>query len=111
MDSDEDDEVPQNEPELPQTLSLQYQCYLSNQVPEQEIQRVDRSDQRPVHKIHRPVQPRPVTKNIDQYQFFRMNPLTTMTSTEKENLAQQYRVHGVMTQEEHALPRPSCSDQ
>ena len=29
-----------------------------------------------------------------------MNPLTTMTITEKENLAQQYKVHEVMTPEE-----------
>ena len=37
-DSDEDDEVPQNEPgELLRTLTLQYLCYLSNQVPEEEI--------------------------------------------------------------------------
>ena len=29
-----------------------------------------------------------------------MNPLTTMTLTEKENLAQQYNVQKVMTPEE-----------
>ena len=51
------------------------------------------------------------TRSIDQYYFdqltrtiapvpaLRMNPLTTMTSTEKENLAQQCKVHEVRTQE------------
>ena len=98
MDSDEDDELPPNEPCL-QTLILQYLCYLSNQVPEEEIQRVDRSDQLPVHKVHRPVPTRPVPKEHRTVPPLRMNPLTTMTSTEKEYLAQQYKVHGVMTQE------------
>ena len=42
---------------------------------------------RPFHKEHRAVP------------ALRMNPLTTMTSTEKENLAQQYKVHEVMTPE------------
>ena len=69
-------EVPQNEPGLSsKTLSPLYQSYLSS------------LDQQPVHKDHRPV---PV---------LRMNTLTTMTSTEMENLAQQYKVHEVMTQE------------
>ena len=92
MDSDEDDEEPQIEPGTSSNLSLQYQ-YLSSQ------------DQHPVHYFdqftknkHRPV---PV---------LRMNPLTAITSTEKENLAQQYRVHGVMTQEGQCS-RPLCSDQ
>ena len=60
MDSDEDDEVPQTNLELNQTLSLRYLCYLSNQVPEEEIQWVDRSNQQTVHKVRRPIQPRPV---------------------------------------------------
>ena len=62
MDSDEDDEVPQNEPGISSNTQL-------------------------VHKEHR------------QAPVPRMNSPTTMTSTEKENLAQQYRVDGVMTQE------------
>ena len=96
MDSDEDDEVPQNEPGTSSnTQPIQYLCYLSNQVPEEEIQKVDRL---PVHKIHRPVQSRPLHKEHRPVPVLRMNPLTTMTSTEKENLAKQYRVHGVMTQ-------------
>ena len=73
--------------ELLQTLSLQYLCYLSNQVPEEEIQWADTSDQLPVHKVHR----RPVHKDHRPVPALRMNPLTTMTSTEKENLGQQYR--------------------
>ena len=77
MDSDEYDEVPHNTNlERLQTLSLQYQYDLSSQ---------DRHPVplRPVHKEHRP---KPA---------LRMNPLTTMTITEKENLAQQYKVHEV----------------
>ena len=62
MDSDEDDEVPQDEPGISSNTQL-------------------------VHKEHRPA---PVP---------RMNSPTTMTSKEKENLAQQHRVQGVMTQE------------
>ena len=62
MDSDEDDE------ELLRTLSFQFLCYLSNQMPEEEIQWVDRSNQLLVHKDHRPVP------------SLRMNPLTTMTN-------------------------------
>ena len=78
------------------TLSLQHLCYLYNQVPEEEISRVDRSDQHPVHTVHRPVLLQQVHKEHRPAPVLRMNPLTTMTSTEKENLAQQYRV---MTQE------------
>ena len=78
--------------ELLRALSLQYLCYASNQVLEEEIQRVDRSDQRPVHEVSRPVQPRQVHKEHRPVPVLRMNPLTTRTSTEKENLAQQYRV-------------------
>ena len=70
-----------------QTLSLQYQYYLSSQ------------DQHPVHMVHRPVLLRPSHKEHRPVPVLRMNPLTTMTSTEKENVAQQYRVLGVMTQE------------
>ena len=66
-------------------------CYLSNQVLEEVIQWVDRSDQLPVHKVHRPGQPRSVHKEHRPAPVLTMNPLTTMTSTEKENLAQQYR--------------------
>ena len=81
--------------ELLQTLSLQYLCYLTNPVPEEEIQWVDTSDQLPVHKVHR----RPVHKDHRPVPALRMNPLTTMTRTEKENLPQQYKAHEVMTQE------------
>ena len=81
--------------ELLRTLSL-----LSNQVPEKEIQWVDRSDQLPIEKVHRPVQPRPVHKAHRPAPVLRMNPLTTMTNREKENLAQLYRVHEVRTPEE-----------
>ena len=62
MDSDEDDE------ELLRTLSFHFLCHLCNQVPEEEMQWVDRSNQLPVHKDHRPVP------------ALRMNPLTTMTN-------------------------------
>ena len=48
---------------------------------------------------HRPVQPRPVHKEHQPASVLRTNPLTMMTCTEKENLSQQSRVHGVMTQE------------
>ena len=82
-----------------QTLSLQYLCYLYNQVPGEELQWVDRSNQLPVHKVHRPVQPRPAHKEHRPAPVLRMNPPTTMTSTEKDNLAHQYRVDGVTTQE------------
>ena len=85
--------------ELFQTLSLQYLCYLSNQVPEKEIQWVDRSDQPPVPKVHRPGQPRQVHKEHRSVPVLKMNLLTTMTSPEKETLTPQSRVHGVMTQE------------
>ena len=76
------------------------ETYLSNQVPEEEIQWVDRSDQLPVHMVHRPVLLRPVHKVRRPVPALRMNPLTMMTSTEKENLAQQCKVHEVMTPEE-----------
>ena len=61
----------------------EYQYYLSSQ------------DQHPIHTVHRH---RPVPA-------LRMNPLTMMTVTEKENLAQQYKVHEVMT------PEGQCSIQ
>ena len=84
MDSDEDDEVSRNEPGTSSNtqppvpvLPLRPKLATSSQVPT-----------RPVHKDHRPVP------------ALRMNPLTTMTSTEKEHLAQQYKVHEGMTQEE-----------
>ena len=67
-----------------QTLSLQYSS----------------QDQHPVHTVHRPVLLRPVHKEHRPVPALRMNPLTTMTLTEKENLAQQYKVHEVMTPEE-----------
>ena len=79
--------------ELLQTLSLQYQYYLSSQ------------DQHPGHTVHRPVLLRPVHKEHRPVPALRMNPLTTMTSTEKENLAQQHKVHEVMT------PKRQCSVQ
>ena len=71
-----------------QTLSLQYQYYLSSQ------------DQHPVHMVHRPVLLRPVHKEHRPVPALRMNPLTTMMIMEKEKLAQQYKVHEVMTPEE-----------
>ena len=43
------------------------------------LQTLTSQDQHPVHKDHRPVP------------ALRMNPLTTTTSTEKENLAEQYK--------------------
>ena len=83
------DEEPQNEPGTS-----------SNTQPT-----VPGQDQLPVHKDHRPVPTRPVHKEHRPVPALRMNPLTTMTSTEKENLAQQYKVHEVMT------PEGQCSTQ
>ena len=89
MDTNEDDEVLRNENlERPQTLSLQHQYYLSSQ------------DQHPVHTVHLPVQLRPVHEEHRPVLALRMNLLTTMTITEKEKLAQQYKVLEVRTPEE-----------
>ena len=69
-----------------QTRSLQHQYHLSSQ------------DQLPVQTVHPLVLLRPVQK--EHRPALRMNPLTTVTLTEKENLAQQYKVHEVFTPEE-----------
>ena len=89
MDSDDDDEVPQKRmlKKHFQTRNLQYQYFLPNQ------------DQHRVHTIHRPAQLRPIHKEDRPRPVLKMNPLTTMTGTEKENLAQQCKMHQVMTQD------------
>ena len=97
--------------ERPQPRSLQYQHFLSSQdhLPVHKIHRPVPSlpvhkDHRPVPSLpvpkdHRPVPTLPVPKEHLPEPALRMYPLTTTTSTEKENLAQQYKVHEVMTQE------------
>ena len=75
MDSDEDDDVPQNE--------LGTSSNTQPPVPVLPLQSGST-----VHKVHRPVP------------ALRMDPLTMMTLTEKENLARQYKEHEVMTLEE-----------
>ena len=57
-------------------------------------------DQHPVHTVLRQALLRPVHKEHRPVPALRMNPLTTMMLTEKENLAQQYKVHEVMTRED-----------
>ena len=87
--------------ELLQTLSLQFQHYLTSQ------------DHHPVHTVHRPALLRPVHKEHGPVTALRMNPLTMMTLT--ENLAQQYKVHDVLhpdlyvlTNDEHWTMTPEA---
>ena len=74
-----------------QALSLH--CYFSSQ------------DQHPDHTVHRPLLLRPVHKEHRPAPPLRMNPRRTMKIIEKENLAQQYKVHEVST------PKEQCSIQ
>ena len=87
-DPDEDDEVPRNEPGTS-----------SNNQPPVPVLLLHK-DQHPVHTVHRPVLLRPVHQEHRPLPVVRMNPLTMRTIMEKENLAQQHKVHEVMTPEE-----------
>ena len=90
MDSDEDDEEPQNEPGTSSNTQPTVPVFPLSPA------RISYKFTRTIDQYHLDQ----FTKEHPPVPVLRMSPLTSMTSTEKENLAQQYKVHEVMTQEE-----------